>query len=614
MKKTAAQLAVHALEQLGITHTFGIPGVHNTELYDELANSAQITPLLVTHEGGGAFMADAFSRIHWGGARAQGAARAIGTLVIVPAAGLTHAASGIGEAFLGGVPMLVITGGVRTDTPQRYKLHGVDQLEVARGFTKAAFRVTSHDEVVPTIYKAYDIATSGFPGPVLVEIPVNLQLFSASVGAPPAWQAPAPPAPDAAAIAQAAELLARARRVGIFAGWGARHAQAELIALAELLNAPVSTTLQGLAVFPADHPLHAGFGFSRAAVPAARHAFKGVDAMLAVGTRFSEIPTGSFGAVVPANLVHVDIDPSVFNANHPARVAIEGDAGAVLSGLLSELKRLALDQPAPEADNALKQQIARDKAAYMQEWLSHAPKAALAEAGESSVVHVQSTADAQRLPARVNPAHFFTALRAQMPAASITVLDDGNHTFLAAELYPQPQGAQLITPTDFNAMGYAVPAGIGAKLAAPDKEVAVIVGDGCFAMTCMEIMTASAHGLGVVFYVFKDGALSQIAQAQQRPYQRLTCTELNQSIDLAGVAQATGAAFVALPDNASAPTAIAQARELAAQGRPVIVDVAIDYSKPTAFTLGVTQTNFNGFPLGQKLRFVKRIVGRRFFS
>ena len=254
------------------------------------------------------------------------------------------------------------------------------------------------------------------------------------------------------------------------------------------------------------------------------------------------------------------------------------------------MKRLALAPPALEAENTLKQQIARDKAAYLKEWLAH-------DSG-----------------GRVKPARFFAALRAQMPADSITVLDDGNHTFLAAELYPQPQGAQLITPTDFNAMGYAVRAGIGAKLAAPGREVAVIVGDGCFAMTCMEIMTAAANRLGVVFYVFKDAALSQIAQAQQGPYQRLTCTELGQSIDLAGVVQATGAACVLLPDDASAADAIAQARALAAEGRPVIVDVAIDYSKPTAFTLCTTQTTFGGFPLGQKLRFVKRMVGRRFFS
>jgi acetolactate synthase-1/2/3 large subunit len=589
MNKTAAQLAVFAREQLGITHTFGIPGVHNTELYDELAGSARITPLLVTHEGGGAFMADAFSRIQWRGQGASGAARAIGTLVIVPAAGLTHAASGIGEAFLDGVPMLVITGGVRTDTPQRYKLHAVDQLEIAKGFTKAAFRVTQHDEVVPTLYQAYAIATNGFPGPVLVEIPVNLQLFSAPVAEPPAWQPPpAPAAAPTSLITRAADLLLGARRPGLFVGWGARHAQNQLVELAERLGAPVSTTLQGLAVFPADHPLHAGFGFSRAAVPAARHAFKEVDALLAVGTRFSEIPTGSFGAPVPAALVHVDIDGDVFNAHYPAQIAIEGDAAPVLAQLLAEIR--SRGAPAQADSQALQAQIARDKAAYRAEWFAHDSRG------------------------RVNPARFFAALREQMPADSITALDDGNHTFLAAELYPQPRGAQLVTPTDFNAMGYAVPGAIGAKLAAPGKEVAAIVGDGCFAMTCMEILTASANRLGVVYYVFKDGALSQIAQAQQRPYQREVCTQLDAPIDLQGVAQATGAAFVSMPDDAGIVDAITQARALAAQGRPVIVDVAIDYSKQTAFTVGVTETNFRGFPLMQKLRFVKRIVGRKYFG
>jgi acetolactate synthase-1/2/3 large subunit len=588
MKRTAAELAVHALEQLGITHTFGIPGVHNTELYDELDQSGRITPLLVTHEGGGAFMADAFSRVNWRGVNSEGSARAIGTLVIVPAAGLTHAASGIGEAYLGGVPMLVITGGVRTDTPMRYKLHGVDQMEIAKGFTKAAFRVATLDDVVPTIYEAYRIATEGCPGPVLVEIPVNLQIFSGEASEPPSWQPAAPPpAPDAALIARAADLLQGARQPGMFVGWGARHAQAELAALADLLQAPVSTTLQGLASFPADHPLHAGFGFSRSAVPAAQNAFKSCDALLAVGTRFAEIPTGSYGLKVPESLVHIDIDPQIFDANYPASVAIEGDARTVLAALLAELQRRNYRRTAT-AD--FSRRIDADKAAYLHSWLDH-------DSGE-----------------RVNPARFFTALRARMPADSITVLDDGNHTFLAAELYPIPRGGQLLTPSDFNAMGYAVPAAIGAKLAQPEKEVAAIVGDGCFAMTCMEIMTAAANRLGVVFYVFRDGALSQIAQAQKLPYRRSTCTQLTQAIDLAGVARAVGAAHLPLPDNGSVMATIAEARRLAATGQPVIVDVLIDYGKPTAFTQGTTKTNFRSFPLGQKLRFVKRIVKRTLFK
>jgi acetolactate synthase-1/2/3 large subunit len=575
MKKTAAWLVVHALEQLGVRHTFGIPGVHNTELYDELNNSSSIAPILVTHEGGGSFMAEGFSRASDDGG--------IGVLAIVPAAGLTHAASGIGEAFLDGVPMLVITGGTRTDTGRRYQLHGVDQLAIARAFTKAAFRVERHDDVVPTIFEAYRIATSGVPGPVLIEIPVNLQLFPREVGEPPRWTPTSPPAsPDPAHIARAAGVLCDAKRPGIFVGWGARHAAAEIAAIAAHLQAPVSTTLQGLAAFPGTHPLHAGFGFSPSAIPAARNAFRDCDALLAVGTRFSEIPTGSFNAPVPESLVHIDIDPRVFDANYPARVAIAGDAKAVCGALCAELVTRV-----PAARNPdLAQQIARDKAAYLEEWRRHDSKG------------------------RVNPVRFFDELRRQVPQDAITVLDDGNHTFLAAELFTLGEGAKLLTPTDFNAMGYAVPAAIGAKLAQPGKEVFAIVGDGCFMMTCMEIVTASANGVGVTYFVFHDGTLSQIAQTQEMPYNRTPCTTIGQ-VDFQGVAAATGAAYVPMPDERSIAPAITQARGLAAAGRPVIVDIAIDYSKRTAFTTGTARSTFQRFAFADRLRFAGRALLRK---
>lgn len=574
MKKTAAWLAVHALEQLGIRYTFGIPGVHNTELYDELNSSAKITPVLVTHEGGGAFMAEGFSRA---------SDDSIGVLAIVPAAGLTHAASGIGEAYLDGIPMLVITGGIRTDTGRRYQLHGVDQLAIARGFTKAAFRVERHGDVVPTMYEAYRIATTGVPGPVLIELPVNLQLFPGETGELAAWSAPPTgAAPEPELIAKAADTLFGARRAGLFVGWGARHAVREVGEIAELLQAPVCTTLQGLAAFPGTHPLHAGFGFSPSAVPAARNAFRDCDALLAVGTRFSEIPTGSFAAPVPEALVHVDIDPQVFNANYPARVAIAGDAKAVLAALVDALR----SRGARSANPALHQQIARDKAAYREEWRAHDSKG------------------------RVNPVRFFDELRRQMPPDAVTVLDDGNHTFLAAELFTIGEGGRLLTPTDFNAMGYAVPAAIGAKLAQPGRDVFAIVGDGCFLMTCMEIVTAAARGIGVTYFVFHDGHLSQIAQAQQVPYNRKPCTELG-SVDLQGIAAATGAAYVAMPDERSIAAAITQARGLAAAGRPVIVDIAIDYSKRTAFTSGTTRSTFQRFPFAERMRFAGRALLRK---
>ena len=574
MKKTGAWLAVHALEQLGIRYTFGIPGVHNTELYDELNNSRQITPVLVTHEGGAAFMADALSRV----------SEDIGTLAIVPAAGFTHAASGIGEALLAGIPMLVIAGGIRSDSGKRYQLHGIDQLELARPLTKAAFRVLNHADVVPTIFAAHRLATSGEPGPVLIELPVNLQLFPGEVGPElPRWQpAAAAPFNDQAGIVRAADLLLAAKRPGLFLGWGARHALEQTAAIAEFLGAPVATTLQGLAAFPADHPLHAGFGFGPAAVPAARNAFRNCDCLLAAGTRFGEIATGSFGVTVPAALIHADINPEVFDANYPAQVKLAGDAREVLAALLAELVRRGMksERPSPA------EQIARDKRAYADEWLAHDSRG------------------------RVNPARFFAELRTQVADDAIAVVDDGNHTYLTAELFPVRRGGRLIVPTDFNAMGYATPAAIGAKLAQPAHEVFAIVGDGAFMMSCMEIVTAASQGLGIVYYVFHDGELAQIAQAQETPYKRKPCSTLGR-LNLDGVALATGAAHVAMIDDGAVSAAIDKARSIAATGRPVIVDVAIDYSKRTAFTRGVMKTNFRRFPLAQRLRMAARALTRR---
>ena len=165
-------------------------------------------------------------------------------------------------------------------------------------------------------------------------------------------------------------------------------------------------------------------------------------------------------------------------------------------------------------------------------------------------------------------------------------------------------------PTDFNAMGYAVPASIGAKLVNPGREVFAIVGDGAFTMTCMEIVSATRLGLGIVFYVFHDGELSQIAQAQQIPFNRKPCTALG-AIDFNGVAIATGAEYIRVENNNEVVQAIARAREFAAGGRAVVVDLIMDYSKRTAFTQGAVKTNFKRLPLAQRLRMVTRAVKRK---
>ncbi len=575
MNKTAAWLVRYALEQLNIKFTFGIPGVHNTEIYDELEKSDTITPILVTHEGYGAFMADAVSRSSDG----------TGTLVIVPAAGATHAASGIGEAFLDGIPMLVISGGVRNDSQFQYQLHDMDQHKMLEAITKKTYKVTSHQEVVSTIFDAYKVANSGEPGPVFVEIPVNLQLDKGQVEHLPMLTREQLLLSEQAksAISKAAKVLAQAKNPAIFVGWGAVEAADITTEIADLLDAPVATTLQGLSAFNARHPLHTGMGFGPAAVPAATNAFQACDCLLAVGTRFAEISTGSFGVTVPEHLVHIDINPKVFNANYPAKVAIEADAKLALIELLALLKHETIVNKEREA---IRKQIANDKQAYIDSWLAYG-------SGD-----------------RVNPGYFFQQLRSQLADDAFVIADDGNHTFLTAELMPCYQPKHFFSPTDFNCMGYAIPAVIGAKLANPEHQVVGIIGDGAFLMSQTELFTAAHLAVGGIFIVFNDGELAQISQAQSTPYNKKTCTVLP-DVKFQAIAQASGCQYLRIDNNDQVVGQLTQALKLSAEHQPVVVDVNIDYSKKTRFTQGIISTNLKRMKLPTKVRMISRALWRR---
>ncbi len=573
MKQSGAWLTARALEKIGVRYTFGIPGVHNTEIYDQLNRSEQITPVLVTHEQGASFMGEAFSRV----------SDSIGCLLVVPAAGMTHAMSGIGEAYLDGVPLLVISGGIRRDSGRHYQLHQLDQQRVLDGITKAAFLVDKHEDVVSTIYRAYEIATSGLPGPVFVEIAGDVQMFTAEVEAVPDFvPSYTAPSPDPASLARAVELLRAAEQPGLYLGWGAREATKWSTEVAELLGAPVSTTLQGISVFPHDHPLHAGFGFGPSAVPAARKAFEGVDCLLAVGVRFAELATGSYGMPIPETLIHADIDPEVFSKNYPATVAIESDGELFMMALLEALKK---EQRRSPDRSALTRRIKEDKQAFFETWTRKVNEE------------------------KVSPGIFFRQLRKKLDRDAYVVVDDGNHTFLTAEQFAVYESKHLISPTDFNCMGYCVPGTIGVKLSHPDKQVCAIVGDGAFMMTALEILTATMNELGAVFFVFHDGELAQISQFQAIPLKDKTCT-ITGDLQIEGVAIATGAAYIRMENDMAIDRALDEALATAATGRPVIVDVNIDYSRKSAFTQGVVKVNLGRFPLRQKVRYIGRALKR----
>lgn len=640
MRMTGGQIVVRALEDEGIPFTFGIPGTHNIELYDALADSETVRPILVTDEQSASFMADAV----W---RASGR---LGCANLVPGAGLTHALSGIAEAFMDNVPMLVLGCGIRRDTGMAYQLHDVDQFALVRAVTKAQLRPDTGAEIYPTIRAACRIARDGAPGPVFVEIPANLYLFAHDVElragtddddtlppptaptrmrtrtrtptpTPTLTHTPTPaPARDAhpgtiahpgttahpnttahdTSIAhstpiasppdvdRAAELLRRARRPLLYLGLGAAGAGEDLVRLAERLDAPVATTFQGKGVFPESHPLFLWPGFGDAAPPFARDIAASCDATLAIGCKFGEVGTGSFGVRPPGPLIHVDVDPAVLGRNYPAELAIAGDAADFVRRLLDRLG------DGPPADGglggaALRVRIRQGHAMVWRDWL--------ADVGGPGVT----------------PAHLLRSLQRRFGPETVFTADSGNGTFLAVECLRVDAPGKLLAPVDYSCMGYAVPAAIGAKLARPDAPVVALAGDGAFLMTGLELMTAAEYGVAVAVIVLRDRELAQIAQFQDVALNRKVASELH-DYDLARLCDGLGVECLALDSDDDVDAVLDRVAAATDAGRPIVVDCAIDYSRKTFFTRGVVRTNLLRLPWPERLRFIARAVGRKVFA
>ncbi|HUH73781.1 MAG TPA: thiamine pyrophosphate-binding protein [Chitinophagales bacterium] len=574
MRKSGAELTVFALEQIGVKYTYGIPGTHTTEIYDQLNDSKQIKPILVTHEGGGSFMADASSRTSDG----------IGCLMIVPAAGTTHAMSGIGEAFLDGIPMLVITGGTRRDSGRHYQLHQIDQAQIVKAVTKAQFLIENHDDIIPTIYEAYNIAISGEPGPVFIEIPIELQMFTADVKEMSKYQSKSSkPTINQNDIDEIIQILENSTKPMLYVGWGAMEAFEYTIKLAELLGAPVATTLQGKSAFPNNHPLYTSVGVGASSKPSGQWALKEHDSMLAVGVRFSEISTGSYGLDNPKNLIHIDINSEVFNKNYQAVKTLEADGKEAIKAIYDRL--VARNFKAKRDIKEVEQKLTTENDKYFNTWLT------------------------EKKNNIVSPGHFFKALRAKVDQDAMMVTDDGKHTFLSSELFPVNHPRHFISPTDFNCMGYCVPASIAVKLNNPDKQVIAIIGDGAMLMTGLELITAKSYGISPIFFIFNDGELGQISQFQSVPLNRKTCTVLSE-INFEGIAIAAGIEYLPLNNDLEIDSVLDKAIALNKQGKAILVDVNIDYSKKTMLTKGVIKVNLGRFPLRQKVRFLTRAVKR----
>ena len=574
MKRSGSELVVRALEDEGIRYTFGIPGTHNIELYDALGSS-KVRPILITDEQSAGFMADGY----WRGSQN------LACLNLVPGAGLTHALSGIAEAFMDGVPMLVLGCGIRQDVRMAYQLHDIDQLAIAAPVTKATFRPMTGQELYPTIRKACTIARAGTPGPVMVEVPVDLYLTRHEVEEAdlrPAEPLPVPEATAAQIDRAAAWLTAEDARPLIYAGFGAGGVRDDLIALAERLGAPVATTIQGKGVFPESHPLFLWNGFGNSAPPFAREVAARCNRLLAIGCRFSEVGTGGYGLILPGPLLHVDIAADVPGRNFPAELAVHSDAGIFVSRLLDRLGRV----PERMRDTSLTAMIARGHAEVRREW------------------------EANRSTDRVSAPLLLRRLQEVFGPETIFTTDSGNGTFLAMECLRLERPGRFLAPVDYSCMGYAIPAAIGAKLGRPEAPVVALAGDGALLMTGLESLTAASQRIPVAIVVLRDKELAQIAQFQRVAFNRSVASVLP-DYDLAGLAQGLGIECLQLRNDPEVDPILDRARAILAEGRPVMVDAAVDYGMKTYFTRGVVRTMLGRLPWVDRIRFVTRALARR---
>jgi acetolactate synthase-1/2/3 large subunit len=332
-------------------------------------------------------------------------------------------------------------------------------------------------------------------------------------------------------------------------------------------------------VFPESHPLALWPGFGAAAPPFARQAADACDATLAIGCRFGEVATGSYGLAVPRPLVHADIDPRVFGRNYPSDATIAGDAAQVVEALLAALSPR-------QRDEALRARI---------------------RAGHDEVERGWSDATST---AHVSPYRLLRSLQKWFGPETIFTADSGNGTFLAMEMLRLEKPGKFLAPVDYSCMGYAVPAAIGAKLARPECPVVALAGDGAFLMTGLELLTAAQQGAAAAVFVLRDGELAQIAQFQDVALNRKTASQVP-NYDLLSLAKGLGVTCLPLERDAEIASVLDRVAVATASGSPVVVDTAIDYSQKTYFTRGVVKTNLLRLPWPDRLRFVARALWRK---
>jgi acetolactate synthase-1/2/3 large subunit len=484
MMKTGAEILWQCLEREGVTTVFGYPGGAILPAYDALKHT-RIHHVLVRHEQGAAHMADGYAR----------ASGQVGVAVATSGPGATNLVTGIATAMLDSSPIVCITGQVGSKLIGSDAFQETDITGITLPITKHNYLVTRAGDLARTLREAFYVARSGRPGPVLVDITKDAQQsqceFDWDAAKPqlPGYRPDLSPAPKE--YEEALELIHNAKRPVILLGHGAliSGAMREVRDLVERSGIPVALTLLGLGVLPASHPLNLGMmGMHGEAW--VNHTIQEADLLIALGMRFDDRVTGNLKTYAPnAKKIHVEIDPAEINKNVKVDVALVGDLRDVLREMLPKIE--SIDR---------------------HEWLDYIDRMK----GDSAVRDIQNLPDSGHLYA----AHVINDLWRETRGSNTTVVTDvGQHQMWEAQYYKHEEPRSLITSGGLGTMGFALPAAIGAKVARPDTEVWVVVGDGGFQMTMAELATIVQENLKVNIAIINNGYLGMVRQWQEFFYE-----------------------------------------------------------------------------------------------
>ncbi|WP_305095931.1 biosynthetic-type acetolactate synthase large subunit [Croceibacterium aestuarii] len=539
-ERSGAAILVDCLERQGVEFVFGYPGGAVLPIYDELFGDHRIRHILVRHEAGAAHAAEGY-------ARSTGKP---GVVLVTSGPGATNAITGIADAFMDSIPLVVITGQVATNLIGTDAFQEADTVGLTRHCTKHNYLVKDPADLAATIDEAFEIATTGRPGPVVVDIPKNVQVATAALSDGPA-QRPKRYTPNtvgtAGEIAEAIDLIANARAPVFYTGGGVinsgPHASNALRELQALTGAPLTSTLMGLGAFPSEHPDWLGM-LGMHGTYEANMAMNQADLIIAVGARFDDRVTGRLDSFAPNSAkIHIDIDRSSINKIVPVDLGIVGDCGIVLDQLIEawgNRKR----QDLTEWKARITGWRARDSLAYPPRKDSIMPQLAI-----------------ERL---------FALTRDLDPIITTEV---GQHQMWAAQYFGFDKPNRWLTSGGLGTMGYGMPAAIGAQLGNPGKLVIDIAGEASIQMNIQEMGTASQFRLPIKVFILNNEYMGMVRQWQELTYESRYSNSYSDSLpDFVKMAEAYGWKGIRITEEADLDASIKAMME---HDGPVMVDCQV---------------------------------------